>query len=123
MPQSARHVVALLILPQAYNPDEQGRRLAVEDEKFRLTVEEIARRFGGGVLWKFTEAPPQGYWWDRGFLHQDELVAIEVDIPDTRVARSWLRRYAREVLLRRFKQEAIYIRLIGPVQVVLVTAR
>lgn len=104
MPQSARHVVALLILPQAYNPDEQGRRLAVEDEKF-------------------TAAPPQGYWWDRGFLHQDELVAIEVDIPDARAARSWLRRYAREALLRRFKQEAIYIRLIGPVQVVLVTAR
>jgi len=116
-------MVALLVLPQAYNPDEHGRRRNVPDEKFRKTAEEIAKRFGGGVLWRFEDGAPTGYWWDRGFLYQDELAVIEVDIPGTPAARTRLRQYARDVLLPRFQQEAIYIKLIGPVEVELVTVR
>lgn len=121
MTEAARRLVALLVLPQVYNPDRHGRRRRVEDEKFRQTVEEVARQFGGGVLWRFEQGSPTGYWWDRGVLYNDELAVIEVDIPDEPAAQTWLRRYARDVLIPRFRQEAIYIKLIGPVRVILVT--
>lgn len=117
----ARRIVALVVLPQLYDPDEHGRRRAVEDEKFERTAEEIARQFGGGVLWRFEREPPHGYWWDRGILHEDELAVLEVDIPDEAASRDWLERYAREVLLPRFEQEAIYMKLVGPVEVAIVT--
>ena len=35
MTEAARRLVALLVLPQVYNPDGHGRRRRVEDEKFR----------------------------------------------------------------------------------------
>lgn len=114
-------VVALILLPQEYNPDDRGRRRPVEDEKFQKTMEEIAGRFGGGVLWKFEQGAARGYWWDRDLLYRDELVAIEVDIPDDAAAKDWLARYAREVLIPRFEQEAIYIKIVGPIQVITVT--
>ena len=114
-------VTALIVLPHAHNPDEHGQRRRVDDEKFRQTMEEMAARFGGGALWRFEEGAPRGYWWDRGVLDQDELAVLEVDIPNQPAARRWLRQYAREVLIPRFDQKAIYLKLIGPVEVMLVT--
>ncbi len=68
MEASPRRIVALVILPTTYNPDAQGQRERVEDEKFSQTMEEIATRFGGGVLWRFNRETPRGYWWDRATL-------------------------------------------------------
>jgi hypothetical protein len=65
--------------PTTYNPDAQGERAKVEDEKFDQTMEEIAKRFGGGVLWRFDREVPRGYWWDRGMMYSDELAAVEVE--------------------------------------------
>lgn len=118
-----RRLVALVVLPQLYNPDQRGRRQPVEAEKFDRTMREIAGRFGGGVLWRFEAGSPVGYWWDRGVLYEDELAVIEVDIPDETAAKDELREYARDVLLRRFEQEAIYIKLVGPIQVMLVEVK
>ena len=78
-------------------------------------------KFGGGSLLRRGRGMRRGFWWDRGILHEDELLAVEVDMPDSRRARDWIRRYAREVLLPRFAQQAIYIRLVGPVEVLFVT--
>jgi hypothetical protein len=44
--------------------------------------------------------------------------------PDARAGRElvdWLRGYARGVLLKRFRQKAIYLKFIGPVETLLIT--
>jgi hypothetical protein len=46
---------------------------------------------------------------------------IEVDIPNKPWAKTWLKRYAHDVLIPRFEQEAIYIKFIGPIEITLVT--
>lgn len=51
-------VTVLLRLPLFYNPDASGYRAPVEDDKFRKTAEELARRFGGGTLFVFRSEPP-----------------------------------------------------------------
>jgi hypothetical protein len=116
-----RLVTVLLRLPLFYNPDAQARRVPVEDEKFLQTAEEIAQQFGGGTLFVFREEDPRGFWWDRGLMDRDTLALLEVDVPDTAEAREWLRGYTRGVLLDRFRQTAIYLKFIGPVETLLVT--
>ncbi|HEX9727360.1 MAG TPA: hypothetical protein VGA37_02505 [Gemmatimonadales bacterium] len=113
--------MALITLPHTHNPDVHGNRRRVEDEKFEQTMEELAARFGGGALWRLDEGTPRGYWWDRGILYEDELAVLEVDIPEQSAAQRWLREYARDVLLPRFDQKAIYIKFVGPAEVTLVT--
>ena len=56
-----------------------------------------------------------------GCVDRDTLALLEVDVPDTAEARGWLRGYARGVLLVRFRQEAIYLKFIGPIETLLVT--
>ncbi len=108
-------VTVLLRLPLFYNPDASGYRAPVEDDKFRKTAEELARRFGGGTLFVFRSEPPRGFWWDKGVLDRDVLALVEVDVPDTAETRAWLRAYARDVLRQRFQQKAIYLKFVGPV--------
>ena len=38
---------------------------------------------------------------------------LEVDIPDTKENRGWFEEWARDTLLARFRQDAIYIRFYG----------
>ena len=116
-----RLVTVLLRLPPFYNPDAQAGREHVEDEKFIRTADEIAQQFGGGTLFVFRREDPRGFWWDRGVVDRDTLALLEVDIPDTAEARDWLRGYARGILLKRFRQKAIYLKFIGPVETLLVT--
>ena len=39
-----------------------------------------------------------------------------MDAPDTADFREWLRTYARDVLRERFRQKAIYLKFVGPVE-------
>ena len=52
-------------------------------------------------------------------------VAAAVDdyneIFDTRESREWFRAYARDVLRERFRQTAIYLKFVGPVEHLVVT--
>jgi hypothetical protein len=122
MAESADLLVALVLLPLEYNQDASGQRREIEEPTYLETMAEIARRFGGGVLWRWPAGErPRGFWWSRGILHDDHLAVIEVDIPDEPAARAWLTRYARRVLIPRFQQDAIYIRMVGPIHVSLVT--
>ncbi|MBI2902108.1 MAG: hypothetical protein HYY12_00775 [Candidatus Methylomirabilis oxyfera] len=41
--------------------------------------------------------------------------------PDTEAARTWLRAYARDVLCQRFRQKAIYLKFVGPVEQLIVS--
>ena len=99
-----------------YNPDARGDRASIEDEKFLETADELARRFGGGTLFVFRQDPPRGFWWDQGMVDRDVLALIEVDVPDTSESREWLRVYARDVLRERFRQKAIYLKFVRPVE-------
>jgi hypothetical protein len=114
-------ITVLLGLPLFYNPDASGRREPVEDEKFLDTADEVARQFGGGTLFVFRHDPPRGFWWDEGFVDRDVLSLIEVDVPDTTDSREWLRTYARDVLRERFRQKAIYLKFVGPVEHLIVS--
>lgn len=118
-----RIVTVLIPLPLTYNADDRGHRRKIEQTKFTETAKEISLRFGGGMLHRFTRGARVGYWWDKGILHEDVQAAIEVDIPDNSEARAWLESYARDVLLPRFKQEAIYLKLLPTVEVMVVVAR
>lgn len=109
-------VTALVFLPVLYNPGPAGRREPIEDEKFILTCEELAQRFGGVTLHYHPGGSPRGFWWDRGIVDQDVLAVAELDVAETPENRTELRRYAKEVLLRRFQQRAIYLKWFGPVQ-------
>lgn len=104
-----------------YNPDAAGHRAPVGDEKFLETADELAGRFGGGTLFIFHHDPPQGFWWDEGIVDRDVLALIEVDVPDTAESREWLRAYARGVLRERFRQKAIYLKFVGPVEHLIVS--
>lgn len=49
-------------------------------------------------------------------MQRDTLALLELDAPDTAETRDWLRTYARDVLLNRFRQKAIYLKFIRPVE-------
>lgn len=118
---TTRWVTVLMRLPVFYNPDARGQRAPIEDEKFLETADALARRFGGGTLFVFRRNPPRGFWWDQGMVDRDVLALIEVDVPDTSESREWLRAYARDVLRERFRQRAIYLKFVGPVEHLVVT--
>jgi hypothetical protein len=110
----------LIPLPVYYNPDDQGRRRKVEEEKFGETASEIAQIFGGGMLHLPVTGELTGFWCDRGIIDRDEMALFEVDIPDTAESRRRIETYARETLLKRFDQKAIYVRIVGPIETILV---
>jgi hypothetical protein len=114
-------VTVLPRLPLFYNPDATGARALVEEEKFLETAEEIAERFGGGTLFMFRHDAPRGFWWDQGLVDQDVLALLEVDVSDTDESRAWLRGYARDVLRIRFRQKAIYLKFVRPVEHLIVS--
>ncbi len=114
-------ITVLLRIPVLYNPDAAGHRAPVEEDKFLDTADELAHRFGGGTLFIFRHDPPRGFWWDQGVVDSDVLALIEVDVPDTTESRDWLRVYARDVLRERFRQKAIYLKFVGPVEHLIVS--
>lgn len=115
-------VTVLIPLPVFYNPDERGERAPVEEERFTATAEELARRFGGGTLFVYRENLPRGFWWNQGIVERDVLALLEVDVPDTTETRDWLRAYAKDVLVGRFRQKAIYLKFVGPIETLEVTS-
>lgn len=48
-------------------------------------------------------------------------VLLEVDVPDTLKCREWLKSYAKNILLPRFQQDAIYIKLVKPTETLEIT--
>lgn len=114
-------ITVLLRLPLFYNPDPTGARVPVEEEKLLDTAEEIAQQFGGGTLFVFRHDPPRGFWWDQRIVDRDVLALLEVDVPDTEESRAWLRAYARRALCSRFRQKAIYMKLVRPVEQLIVS--
>ncbi len=69
------------------------------------------------------ESPPVGFWWNQGVVETDVLAILEVDLEDTEENRRRLESYAKEVLLSRFQQKAIYIKFVVPVERMLVQTK
>ncbi len=111
-------VTVLIPLPVFHNPDEQGNREPIEDEHFVQTAEEITKMFpdGGGTLSIFRGGQVRGFWWDRGVVDKDVLALLEVDLEDTPANRERVTAYAKEILRERFRQKAIYVKWIGPIE-------
>ena len=63
----------------------------------------------------------KGSKWDLRQLPLDTLALLEVDVPDAPETRAWLRTYARDVLRERFRQKAIYLKFVGPIETLIVT--
>lgn len=121
MPDKSTPITVLIPLPVYYNANAEGVREPIEDEKFAVTAEEISHRYGGGVLHRFLDEMPIGFWWNKGILSRDAMCAFEVDMLDTEENKLWIKTYAKDVLLKRFRQDAIYLRFIGPVESLEVT--
>ncbi len=119
MAQSAeRAAVAVLIpLPIFYPPAARGDQgLEIPGEEFDKTAKEITEALQeGAVTWRFPAGDPKGFWWDKGFVDRDVLGLVEFDMEDTPTEnRAWVRKDAKDVLLQRFRQKAIYVRFIWP---------
>lgn len=121
MPSQPRMITALIPLPLFYNPDSHGRLERVGEEKFELTAEEVAKKFGGCLLHRAQGGQLTGFWWDRIKIYKDDMVLLEIDIADVPESRRWLESYARDVLLDRFQQRAIYVRFVGPIEATVIT--
>jgi hypothetical protein len=123
MQELSRLTTALILLPISYNPDEAGKREPIEDEKFWITAEEVSRelRVEGGTIHLYRDGNVRGIWWDRSIVDRDTHAVIEIDMEDTTHSRRNLIDYVREVLLNRFRQKAIYIKFIVPVDRLVVT--
>lgn len=110
-------VTVLIPLPLFYNTDEHGKREPIDEHHFVRTAEEVTEMFlGGGTLWTFRDGQVRGFWWDRGAVDKDTHALLEFDVEDTVAIREVVRTYAREVLKERFRQKAIYVKWIGPVE-------
>ena len=117
MPRVRKFITALIPLPLYYNADRRGRRKHIEDAKLVATAEETARFLKeGGTLHVYRDARPRGFWWDNGIVDQDVHALLEIDFVDSPRNRRWVAEYARRVLLRRFRQKAIYVKFIGPIE-------
>ncbi len=108
-PEALRTLV--LMVPLFYNPDTRGFRKPVEGGKIGKTEEEIRRRFSGYSKYRIA-----GWYRDNetGSEYEDQLLRFEIDAvfseSDERFLRLWKR-----LLARRFQQQAIYMKLSGPV--------
>ena len=113
------YVTVFLYLPEYYNPDSEGKREKIDEDKFIKTAEEIALQLsGGGVL--HPHYNKSGIWYDDNIKYSDDLRIFEFDIVDKQENKDWLIQYVRDTLLKRFKQIAIYIKFIPYVEPVLV---
>ena len=92
-PERSEWVTALITLPRFYNPSPTGRRRRIEAEKLDQTIGEVGRQFGGCTL---HEDPKVGVWFSRGIVYRDDVMLLEVDMPDSPESREWLIQYARE---------------------------
>ena len=125
--QREEKITAIILLPEYYNPDEYGRRAKVEEYKFKVTGEEITEmmieRYGeGGCMLEWE--PKKGFWERKGIIYEDDVIALEIDnFPNTDEDKQWLAQYAQDALCNRFRQEAIMVKFISVVEVLVVDAK
>jgi len=110
------YVSVLLYLPEYYNPEKGVKtRVKIPEENYLITAEEICHLSGGGI-W---HENMHGIWWDEdedSMVYRDELRIFETDMIYNEENRKWIIDYVRGILLKRFKQIAIYIKMVPNVE-------
>jgi len=99
-----------IYLPLTHNPNEQGIRLPIEEEKIKQTYEELWREFGGVTVMPEVENQAlRGFWvGELDELFEDKIITAMVYAVDINRADSFFRQ-AIEVYKERFQQEEILI--------------
>jgi len=99
-----------IYLPIEHNPDEQGNRLPIEEEKFEQTYKELWQEFGGVTVTPVSENHAlRGFWLDgSGQLFRDKVFTAIVYATDINRTDSFFRQ-AINVYKERFQQEEILI--------------
>jgi hypothetical protein len=83
--------------------DNEGR--AFEAKAFARVRDALIERFGGATA--FTRAPAAGFVASGGEIRQDDIVVVEVMVPELK--RDWWSSYRRR-LKRDFRQDEILVR-------------
>ena len=84
----------------------------MEPAEFHATADELAHLFGGASFY----GGAWGVWLQAGVVYRDDHVLVQLDLPDTAGARADLIAYVRSRLLPRFKQHAIHVTFLGPIE-------
>ena len=74
------YIIARIVLPLAFNPDADGRRERIPEDRFHTTAKELAERFGGCTRFEQARAEPrEGYYRSTtGEIIVDETIELEV---------------------------------------------
>lgn len=102
----------LIMLPTKYNPDAAGTRKDIPLGDIQKTALEILEKFDQCST--IDPFPKIGLWKRTGVINdiiEDINVTLEMD-KVTPAKKDALIKYCREVLLERFKQDAIHMRII-----------
>jgi len=99
-----------IYLPLTYNPDDQGNRLSIEEEKIEQTYEELWQEFGGVTVMPESENQAlRGFWLDEsGELFEDKVITVMVYAIDINKADSFFRQSIK-TYKERFQQKEILI--------------
>ena len=99
-----------MYLPLTYNPNAEGNRLRIEEERFDQTYKELWEEFGGMTLSPESENQAlRGFWRGESTqLFEDKLLTVMVYATDINRADSFFRQ-AIEKYKERFLQEEIFI--------------
>jgi hypothetical protein len=89
-----------ILLPLLYN---DGSR--IEKDKFLITNEELAERFGATTT---DSTRIVGRWIYQNQLYEDKLIRITIDVPESADSDTFFRQY-KETLKERFKQIDVWI--------------
>ncbi|HOT75865.1 MAG TPA: hypothetical protein PK467_08770 [Candidatus Wallbacteria bacterium] len=106
------YCTVLIMLPTRYNPDEKGECRQIPLTDVQKTAVEILEKFD---QYSTIDPFPKVGLWRRAGVINDVIEEINVTLELDRVSmkkKNDLLKYCREVLLERFKQEAIHVRII-----------
>jgi hypothetical protein len=94
-----------IFIPLYYNPDENGHRKEIDDEKYVDTIDELFLQFGG---YSSNPEPIDGEWvsTQTGRRVSDKLKHIWIVCDDTQENVDFLA-HLKETLMERFQQEEI----------------
>jgi|GEM_PF-1265173 len=111
-PEEQNYCTVLIMLPTKYNPDDKGQRQPVPIGDIQKTAIEILEKFDQCST--IDPFPKVGLWKKAGIIDEvieDVNVTIELDNVSMK-KKEELVKYCRDILLERFKQEAIHMRFI-----------
>jgi hypothetical protein len=99
-----------VLIPVFYNPTSTGVQMPVERSKHKQTEAEIRRRFSG-----YSVSSINGWYRSAkdGTEFRDRNLRFEIDVVVTSSLKQFLSAW-KKVLERRFRQEAIYMKLSAP---------